>query len=125
MEAQERRCQAASINACTEFSSNAFEEFGLTKVYALVTPICDSDKRSSGPEAVEGGVYTFGYQIFKESTCEGTRTRSGREGAPARAHARGAPPLCSACTPPSRGTAAGRRFACAPPPLPQATHEMC
>ena len=65
------RCQAASIERCTEFSSNAFEEFGLTKVYALVTPMCDKEKRSSGGDVVTSGVYTFGYQIFKENDCTG------------------------------------------------------
>jgi hypothetical protein len=50
-----------ATNQCTEFSSNAFEEFGLTEVYALVSSKCDE----------ETNYITFGYQIFRKSTCTG------------------------------------------------------
>jgi hypothetical protein len=50
-----------AINHCTEFSSNAFEEFGLTEVYAYVTSKCDESTN----------YVVFDYQIFRKSTCTG------------------------------------------------------
>ena len=51
----------------TQLPRPPIEEFGLTEIYAQVTATCDATK----PDAPEGGVWTFGYQIFRRSTCEG------------------------------------------------------
>eukprot|EP00040_Diaphanoeca_grandis_P036917 m.237891 g.237891 ORF g.237891 m.237891 type:complete len:1772 (-) comp33716_c1_seq2:149-5464(-) len=55
----EARCQSAKIGVCTEFSSEAFEEFGMTEVYLKVDTVCEGTKR------------TYGYQVFGRSGCQG------------------------------------------------------
>lgn len=55
----EARCQAARVSVCTEFSSDAFAEFGMSRIYLYVRAACVNGRR------------TFGYQLFSQSGCTG------------------------------------------------------
>lgn len=50
------RCQFFQVGNCTQFESNAFEEFGLTEIFAVVR-LVDQD--------------VYGFQVFKNNDCTG------------------------------------------------------
>ena len=49
-------CQFFFVNDCTQFSSNAFEEFGLTEIFALIQQPSND---------------TYSFRIYKNDDCTG------------------------------------------------------